>query len=252
MGRAVTRVAQAAEIPVVGAVDAPSSPFIGRDVGEVAGVGVLGVAIGADLASALLGADVLVDFSTPAAFTQMLQVAMHAGVAVVSGTTGLKEREHELMAKAAKRVPTLWAPNMSIGVQVLTELVQEAVRALGPTYDVEIVETHHSGKRDAPSGTAKQLIAAVREARTTLGPKYGRKGKSARRHRDDLGVHAVRGGGVIGDHTVHLLGGMERLEITHRAIRRDVFAAGALRAARFVRRQRPGRYRLSDVIADRK
>lgn len=248
MGQAVTRLAMAEGLPIVGAVDHVDSPAIGRDVGEVAGEGAVGVAICADTSSALLGADVLIDFSSVGAFASMLRAAMHAGVAVVSGTTGLDDDSLRLIDRGAERVAVLWAPNMSIGVQVLTRLVCEAARALGADYDVEIVEAHHGAKADAPSGTAGQLVAALQSVRNELRPSHGRQGQLGPRRPAELGVHAVRGGGVIGDHTVHLLGKRERLELTHRAVSRDLFAAGALRAARFIAQRPPGRYTLADVI----
>ncbi len=250
MGKAVTSLVQAADdVTVVGAVEGSGSPLLGRDVGEAAGVGNLGVAISEDLSSALLGADVLIDFSLPPAFETMLRTALKAEVAVVCGTTGLDDGHERLMDRAAERIALLWAPNMSLGVHVLCQLVEQAVRMLGPGYDPEIVELHHGRKADAPSGTARALLAAVQRARPELSPIYGRQGEPGPRPQSEVGVHALRGGGVIGDHSVHLLGPLERLEITHRALSRDVFAAGALRAARFVAGAKPGRYTLADVVS---
>ena len=138
---------------------------------------------------------------------------------------------------------------MSVGVQVLAKLVREAVSALGVDYDVEIVETHHNQKADAPSGTATFLEEAARSARPELVAQHGREGQVGKRKPNEIGMHAIRGGGVVGDHTVHLIGEHDRIEITHRAMRRELFAAGALRAARFVAGKEPGRYTLADVIA---
>ena len=250
MGQAVARLACAsADIRIVGAAEAPGGPHVGADVGELAGIGTLGVAIGNDAAAALLGADVLVDFSTAAAIPAMLNAATRARVAVVSGTTGLDDAARGAISRSAEHVPVLWAPNMSIGVQVLRQLLRQAMAALGPAYDLEIVEVHHGAKVDAPSGTALDLAAAAREAQAELELVHGRQGPAGPRRHAEIGVHAVRGGGVVGDHTVHLLGQLERLEITHRAIHRDLFAAGALEAARFVVGKPPGRYTLADVIA---
>jgi 4-hydroxy-tetrahydrodipicolinate reductase len=250
MGQAVTRLALAAgDVTLVGAVDARGSARLGADLGETAGVGALGVAIGDDPAAALLGAEVLVDFSSPAALPALLRAAVQAGVPVVCGTTGLDQAAHAALDRAAERIAVLWAPNMSIGVQVLRQLLEQAVRALGPGYDIEIVETHHGAKVDAPSGTALELMGAVREAQPELEPVHGRQGRTGPRRAGQIGLHAVRGGGVVGDHQIHLLGALERLELTHRAIHRDVFAAGALRAARYLVGKPPGRYPLRDVIA---
>jgi len=248
MGRTIARLASAADdIELVGAVDGPSSPHLGRDLGEIAGAGHCGVEISADAASALLGADVAVDFTVAPAFSGMLRAATRAGVAVVSGTTGLSAADERLIDKAAGEIAVLWAPNMSVGVQLLTRLVKEAVGALGD-YDVEIVETHHNQKADAPSGTAKLLMRAAQAARSELAPVHGREGEPGARKSSEIGMHALRGGTVVGDHSVHLIGEFDRIEITHQAMSRDLFAAGALRAARYLATQQPGRYTLADIL----
>ena len=250
MGQAVTRLALGAgDVTIVGAVDAHDSKRLGTDLGETAGVGTLGVAIDKDVAAALLGAEVVIDFSAPASLRALLRAAAQAGVPVVSGTTGLDDEARTALERAAERVAVLWAPNMSIGVQVLRLLVAQAVEALGPGYDVEIVETHHDAKVDAPSGTALDLARAVREVRPELDLVHGRHGRSGPRPETQIGLHALRGGGVVGDHQIHLLGPLERLELSHRAIHRDLFAEGALRAARYLVGKPPGRYGLGDVIA---
>lgn len=248
MGKAVARLAAAEGASVVGAIASRTSKSLGRDVGEVAGAGNLGVVISGDTAAGLLGADVVIDFSIAAALPALLQIAMRSRVAVVSGTTRLDATCERLLEETARVVPVLWAPNTSVGVQVLAELAAEAARRLGPSFDVEIVETHHRGKIDAPSGTATRLADAVRAARADLLDVHGREGNVGPRENDELGVFAVRGGDVIGDHTVHLLGPGERIELTHRATSRDLFARGALQAARFVVGKPPGRYTMSDVV----
>ncbi|MBI4952285.1 MAG: 4-hydroxy-tetrahydrodipicolinate reductase [Myxococcales bacterium] len=249
MGRTVLRVAgNQPDVHIVGAVDAAGGPGLGRDAGELAGIGHLGVEVSSDAAAALLGADVLVDFSAAPAFVPMLRAAMRAGVAVVSGTTRLGSDAESLLAQAAERIAVLWAPNMSLGVQLLARLVEQAVRALGDRYDVEIVETHHNQKTDAPSGTALSLVRAAQRGRPELRPVHGREGDVGARRPNELGVLALRGGGVVGDHTVHLLGAADRIELTHRAASRDLFAEGALAAARFVADKPPGRYELADVV----
>jgi 4-hydroxy-tetrahydrodipicolinate reductase len=248
MGQSVIRLAAAEGASLVGAVVSPRSEAHGRDAGEVAGAGTLGVELTADTASALLGADVVIDFSTAAVLPHLLQLAARARVAVVSGTTRLDAAAERHLDEAARVVPVLWAPNTSVGVQVLAELVALAAQQLGLGFDVEIVEAHHRAKVDAPSGTAERLRRAVAEARRDLRPVYGREGNAGPRAADEIGVLALRGGDVIGDHTVHFLGQGERLELTHRATSRDLFARGALAAARFVRGKPPGRYAMVDVI----
>ncbi len=248
MGQAVARLAASEGATVVGAVVSHRSALLGRDVGEAAGVGPLGVAMSEDAASGLLGAEVVIDFSRPEAVPHLLQLAMRARVAVVSGTTRLDATGERLLVEAARVIPVLWAPNTSLAVHVLAKLAAEAVRQLGPSFDVEIVETHHRAKVDAPSGTATMLAAAVREARGDGRVVAGRDGEVGPRRDDEIGVHAVRGGDVIGDHTIHLLGPSERLELTHRATSRDLFARGALRAARFLAGKPAGRYTMADVV----
>lgn len=249
MGLTIARLARAeADITLVGAVGAPTDPALGRDLGELSGTGTLGVVIGADLSSALLGADVVIDFSTAAAVPALLSAAARQGVAVVSGTTNLDQAGRRALEKAAEAVPVLWAPNTSLGVQVLAELVEQAVRKLGADYDVEIVEVHHRRKIDAASGTARRLADVVKAARSSLEDVPGRSGNVGPRRDEELGIFAVRGGDVIGDHTVHLLGPGERIELTHRATSRDLFAHGALRAATFLNGKKPGLYSVKDVL----
>jgi 4-hydroxy-tetrahydrodipicolinate reductase len=248
MGRAVARLClEDKGIKVVGACAGSGDPALGQDVGLLAGLPNAGVAVSDDMDSALLGADVVVDFSLPPGLLKLAKLAARRKVALVSGTTGLESEAP--LDEAAQHVPVLWAPNMSLGIQVLSELVSEAVRRLGPEFDVEITEIHHRHKRDAPSGTAKRLAEAVREVREVL-PVHGRNGDGRPRGAADVGIFGLRGGDVIGDHTVFLLGPGERIELTHRASSRDLFAHGALRAARWVAGRTPGRYTLADVLKD--
>ena len=246
MGQAVVRAAIEAGHRIVGAVDRPGSPAIGKDAGDLAGAGTAGVEVSPDLASGFLGADCAIDFSTADAFAHVVGAAARAKVALVSGTTGVGPEAERALGEASARIPVLWSPNMSIGVHVLAEIVKAAVKSL-PGYDVEIVETHHRAKVDAPSGTAKRLYEAVcevREARQVT----GREGKPGARMDDEVAVMALRGGDVIGDHTVHLLGQGERLELTHRATSRELFARGAVRAAEAIAKKAPGRYTMKDVV----
>jgi 4-hydroxy-tetrahydrodipicolinate reductase len=248
MGLCVARLAAAAGDEIVGAISAPDDPASGRDIGELAGLGTLGVVVTPDTASGLLGADVVIDFSTATAVPSLLALAARQKVAVVSGTTNLDEAGKHALNKAAASVPVLWAPNMSLGVQVLAELLEQAVKKLGPDYDLEIVEVHHKKKLDAPSGTAKRLAEAAKSARGGLREVHGRDGDVGARPRDEIGVFGVRGGDVVGDHTVHLLGPAERIELTHRATSRELFAHGALRAARFVVGKPARVYTIADVV----
>lgn len=246
MGCAVVRLAQASGLEVVCAV---ASIGVGRDVGELAGIGSIGVPVVDGLAALeRVHADVVVDFSAPAATLALAPVAATNGIAIVSGTTGLGDDALKALDAAAKRVPVLWEPNMSVGVFVLSRVVAEVASALAD-WDVEIVETHHRAKVDAPSGTALRLAEAVRSARADA-PKlvHGRQGKAVPREAGELGMHALRGGDVIGDHVVHLFGGGERIELTHRATSREVFAHGALRAAKWVVGRAARRYTLGDVL----
>ncbi len=249
MGQAVTRIAAASsEFTIVGAVAQPADPAVGRDVGELSGIGTVGVAVSPDLGSGLLGADVVIDFSTVGAVIPLFRKCAEQKIAIVSGTTNLGDPELGALDEAAKNVPVLWAPNMSRGVHVLAKLVSEAVRLLGDEFDVEIVEVHHRRKIDSPSGTAIRLAEAARAARPDLKQVRGRDGEVGARKLDEMAVFGVRGGDVIGDHTVHLLGESERLELTHRATNRDVFARGAVSAARYIARKAPGRYTIADVL----
>ena len=249
MGLAIARLAQAAgDVQIVGGVCADQDPGLGRDIGELAGIGSIGVVTSADVASALLGADVVIDFSVAPAVTSLLAVAARQKVAVVSGTTNLDDAAKKAFDKAAQSVPVLWSPNMSLGVQVLAELVQQAIRRLGAGFDVEITEIHHKKKIDSPSGTAKRLAEAARAARPELREVHGRSGDVGARANDEMAVYGLRGGDVVGDHTVYLFGQGERLELTHRASNRDLFAHGALVAARYLSGKPPKRYTIADVL----
>ncbi len=169
-------------------------------------------------------------------------------MALVSGTTNIDDNAKKALDKAAQAIPVLWAPNMSLGIQVLAEVVEQAVRRLGLGYDVEITEIHHRKKIDSPSGTAKRLAEAAKNARANLKEIHGRSGDVGARTDEEMAVYGLRGGDVIGDHTVYLFGQGERLELTHRASSRDLFAHGAVAAARFVAGKPPKRYTIADVL----
>jgi 4-hydroxy-tetrahydrodipicolinate reductase len=252
MGRQVLEQLLAApDLRIVGALESPRNPELGTDVGALIGRP-MGVRLTADVRKALDKAQVVVDFSAPDATAAVLRAAADKGVACVVGTTGLSDDAQAALDEAAKKVPIVAAPNMSVGVQVLGQLLREAIALLGADFDVEIIEAHHRHKADAPSGTALRLLeiaaAAQNAAHLESITKYGRNGRHAQRTRGEIGVHAVRGGDIVGDHTVILAGEGERIELTHRATSRAVFAAGALRAARWVVGKEPGRYGMAQVL----
>lgn len=201
-------------------------------------------------AAAFEGVDAAVDFSSHEATAVLAKLAAKHKVALVIGTTGHTPAERTAITALAKKIPIVWAGNYSVGVNLLNFLAQRAATVLGPRYNVEIVEMHHRDKKDAPSGTAEKLLALVREARG-LGEDavtHGRQGLVGARPEEEIGVHSLRGGDVVGDHTVIFAGDGERLELTHRASSRAIFAAGALHAAKWVKGRKPGLYGMEDVL----
>ena len=251
MGQALIEAALASsDLVLTAALDVPGAAVIGRDAGERFGRS-LGVAITADVEAAVRAADVLIDFTRPAGTLAHLEACTRHGVAAVVGTTGLDAAQKNALAAHARSVPVLFAPNMSIGVVVLADLVERAARALGPAFDIEVIEMHHRHKVDAPSGTALQLgQAAAAGAGVDFGASavYAREGHTGERKAGTIGFAALRGGDVVGEHTVIFAGSGERVELTHRATSRQNFAAGALRAARFVAAKRDqGRSGLFDM-----
>jgi 4-hydroxy-tetrahydrodipicolinate reductase len=237
---------------IVGATERPDSPQIGVDAGGAAGGPPLGVTVSPSLEAALeKGADVAIDFTAPAASQRHAQICAARKVALVIGTTGLSAEARADVASRAREVPIVLAPNMSVGVNVLFRLVAEAARALGRSYEVEIVEAHHRAKKDAPSGTALRLAEVAADASGLdrgAAFVYERHGDVGPRRAGTIGLAAVRGGDVVGDHTVYFFADGERLELTHRATSRDNFAHGAVRAARWVAGKPPGLYDMQDVL----
>ncbi len=251
-GRVLNAVRGEEGMLVVGATERPDSPQVGLDAGAVAGGPPAGVPVSGSLEAALeRGADVAIDFTAPAAAPHHAQVCAARKVALVLGTTGIAAQARADIAGRAREVPIVLAPNMSVGVNALFRLVGEAARALGPSYEVEIVEMHHRTKQDAPSGTALRLAEVAAEA-LKLDPKsafvHERRGDTGPRRAGTIGLQALRGGDVVGDHTVFFLADGERLELTHRATSRDNFARGAVRAARWVVGKPPGLYDMQDVL----
>lgn len=250
-GRIIALMKEAGDFELAGAVERPDHPALGRDAGEVAGAGKAGVPIAPDLARAAAGAQVGFDFTAPEAAIANIAKAAEAGLPMVVGTTGMKPEALGHARALASRIPLLIAPNMSVGVNVMYTLLAQAAARLGDDYDVEIVEIHHHFKADAPSGTAArmaQVIAAALGRDLEQVGVYGRKGIVGQRTRQEIGVHALRGGDIAGEHTAVFAGMGERIEITHRAHSRDNFARGALRAARWLVGKPAGLYDMTDVL----
>ena len=247
MGRAVIDTAvNRADWKLVAAVDRPGAPGLGAQVG-----GAAGLIASADLAAGLDTCDVYIDFTSPAATRTAAEAAAARGRAAVIGTTGMGAAEEAALDGLARVAPIVVAANFSLGVNLLRGLARTAARVLGPDWDAEVVETHHRAKRDAPSGTA---LTIAREIAAGHGSDYDRVKRHARdgdvgaRPRGEIGVSAVRGGDVIGEHTAYFFGPAERIEIGHRASSRHIFAAGALRAASWVVGKPPGRYDMLAVL----
>lgn len=236
---------------LAGGIEAKASPQLGRDLGELAGLGALGLVAGDDIAALLRQSDVVIDFTVPAASVAHAAEAARQGKPLVIGTTGLDAGESAALARAAAAAAIVWAPNMSPGVTLLLALVAEAARRLGPDYDIEVLEMHHRHKVDAPSGTALALGRAAAAGRGIALDGHSqrvRDGLTGPRRAGDIGFATLRGGDVVGDHTVIFAAEGERLELGHRATSRRLFARGALRAAQWVRDRPPGLYGMKDVL----
>jgi 4-hydroxy-tetrahydrodipicolinate reductase len=237
MGRAVTRVVTAsADADVSGACTEPGHATVGQDVGELAGMGSMGVLVTADPAEALAGADVAIDFTLPA---------------VVMGTTGLAPEHVALIDETSESISILYGRNLSIGVNVFTELARQATRYLGTDWDVEITEAHHRYKLDAPSGTALQLGEAIADERGQNLDDVaviGRSGHTGERPTGAIGIHSIRAGNLVGDHTVAFVSDTETVQLTHHAVDRELFASGALRAAHWLVERPAGLYSMRDLL----
>lgn len=250
-GRIISLIHDTDGIELSGALEHSGHPSLGRDAGETVGVGQLGVEISSNLENAMKNADVLIDFTFPEVTIENLKVVSTINKSVVIGSTGFSGKELEMVRDLASAIPCVLAPNMSMGVNVMLKLVAEAARTLGDDFDIEMVETHHAMKKDAPSGTAMKLAEVAADA---LGRKlsevgvFERFGMTGGRSKDEIGVQTLRGGDVVGDHTVYFYGTGERLEITHRATSRDTFAAGAVKAAIWLVGRKAGLYDMQDVL----
>ncbi|WP_431264139.1 4-hydroxy-tetrahydrodipicolinate reductase [Roseateles chitinivorans] len=251
MGRMLVEAVLASDdLELAAALDRDGSPALGQDAGAFLGQ-TTGVAISSDVKAGLAQADVLIDFTRPEGTMAHLALCAELGVRTVIGTTGFSPDEKAKIGEFAQRAAVMMAPNMSVGVNVVLKLLQQASKALAQGYDIEIVEAHHRHKVDAPSGTALKMGEVVAEA---LGRDlktcavYGREGVTGERDPSTIGFATVRGGDVIGDHTVMYLGVGERIEISHKASSRATFAQGSLRAARFLGERKTGLFDMNDVL----
>jgi 4-hydroxy-tetrahydrodipicolinate reductase len=248
-GRIIHLIKETPSMKLVRVVERPDHPSIGVDIGDVVGLGKIGVLLEGSLKKD--EGDVLINFSSPQASLQSLEFAKESGLAVVIGTTGLSSDQMNRVKELSTNVRCVFAPNMSVGMNVMFRVVQEVARALGPEYDIEILEAHHRLKKDSPSGTAVKLGELIS---SSIGREfgkvgvYGRKGMVGERTKEEIGMQVIRAGDIVGEHTV-LFGGIgERLEIIHRSHSRDNFARGAIRAALWVVNQPNGLYDMQDVL----
>ncbi len=251
MGRALLEgVAQADDLVLHAALEHGGSTLLGRDAGELSGAA-CGVKITADAEAALQGADVLIDFTRPEGTLHHLDICRRLGVSMVVGTTGLNGQQKAQLGSAARDIGIVFAPNMSVGVNLVFGLLETASRVLSQGYDIEIIEAHHRHKVDAPSGTALgmgEVIARTLGRDLAKCAVYGREGVTGERDPSSIGFATVRGGDIVGDHTVLFAGTGERIEITHKASSRATFALGALRAARYLGANPAGLYDMQDVL----
>ncbi len=257
MGRhLVEQVMNDPETELAGAIEMPGHPALGEDAGLVAGAGMANLQITDNLGAALKHADAVIDFSAPHAVLENAAQAVRAGCHVVIGTTGLDaDAKQTLKGLAGHGAAIVLAPNMSVGVNLLFHLCEEVAGILGLDYDVEVVEMHHNQKKDAPSGTAvriAEILATSLELDYATDVQHGREGLVGARPRREIGMHAVRGGDVVGDHTVIFATAGERVELTHKASSRATFAKGAVRAVKFLADAKPGLYDMQDVLGLRR
>lgn len=233
------------------AIERQGSSLVGADAGEVASIGRIDIKIVDDLVAVIDDIDVLIDFSLPEATEQNMQICAEHKVAMVIGTTGFNEQQEQVLTEASKHIAIVYAGNYSTGVNLSLKLLAMAAKTFGTEADVEIIEAHHKHKIDAPSGTAFMMAEAVAEARgqdLKQVAVYGREGQTGVREAGTIGIHAIRGGEIIGDHTVMFIADGEVVEITHRARARMTFAAGAVRASTWIAHKKSGQYNMQDVL----
>jgi 4-hydroxy-tetrahydrodipicolinate reductase len=252
MGRMlIAEIAGSDGCALAGGTAAPGSAYLGGDLGELAGIGRIGLTTGSATGDLLRVSDVGIEFTTAAATAAHATLAAEIGKPMVIGTTGLSSAEAAAVHEAAKRIPIVWAANTSLGINLLLGLVEQAAARLGLDWDIEIVEMHHRGKADAPSGTALALgraAATGRKVSLDAVAQRGRDGITGPRKSGDIGFAALRGGDAVGDHHVIFAGAGERLELSHRATNRAIYAKGAVRAARWVAAKPPGLYGMKDIL----
>ncbi|MEM7225998.1 MAG: 4-hydroxy-tetrahydrodipicolinate reductase [Pseudomonadota bacterium] len=252
MGLIVARLAaEGDETALAGGVERPGAAVVGRDLGMLTGQGESGITVGDDPVALFARAQAVIDFTAPAASAAYAELAAQNQVIHVIGTTGLGDEELAAIERAARHTAIVLAPNMSLGVTLLTGLVEQVARSLDEDYDIEVLEMHHRRKVDAPSGTALALgraAAAGRRVALEEAAQKVRDGHTGARKRGDIGFATLRGGDVVGDHTVIFAAEGERLELTHKASSREVFARGALKAALWARDKAPGLYGMGDVL----
>ena len=250
-GRIITLITEAEGLEVAGAIEMAGHARLGDDAGYVAGCGDLGVAITDSLDQALASADVLIDFTWPDVTIGNAEVCARLGKAMVVGTTGLNPEQREVIKRVAQSSPVVFAPNMSVGVNVCFKLLKDMAKTLGEGFDVEIVELHHNKKKDSPSGTAVrmgEIVADALDRNYNEVANYHREGMCGERSQEEIGMQTVRGGDIVGEHTVYFIGMGERIELTHRAMSRDMFARGAVRAAGWLAEKPVGLYDMQDVL----
>jgi 4-hydroxy-tetrahydrodipicolinate reductase len=251
MGLCLVQAVVAAKATLAAAVEQPDNPFLGKDAGELAGVGTLGVSIVDDIQHVLNQFDVLIDFTRPEASMGFLEVCRQAGKKLVIGTTGHSDGQKAAIKQAAEEIAIVFAPNMSVGVNLTLKLLEMAAKVMGEYTDIEIIEAHHRHKVDAPSGTALKMGEVVAK---TLGQDlkdcavYGREGNTGARDRKTIGFATIRAGDIVGEHTVMFADEGERVEITHKATSRMTFANGAVRAALWLEGRQTGLYDMQDVL----
>ncbi len=250
-GRIITLITEAEGLEVAGAIEMAGHARLGDDAGYVAGCGDLGVAITDSLEQGLASADVLIDFTWPEVTIGNAEVCARLGKAMVVGTTGLNPEQREIIKRIAQSSPVVFAPNMSVGVNVCFKLLKDMAKTLGEDFDVEIVELHHNKKKDSPSGTAVrmgEIVADALDRNYDEVANYHREGMCGERSQEEIGMQTVRGGDIVGEHTVYFIGMGERIELTHRAMSRDMFARGAVRAAGWLAEKPVGLYDMQDVL----
>jgi len=248
MGRELISVIdETKDIQLTGAIEAVDNPNLGKNIGKIE--------ISSNLEEFIQKDAVVVEFTTPSATLGHLEIARKKSIPMVIGTTGFKDEEYSIIEEASREIPILLSPNMSVGINLMYNLVRKASEILqGKNFDQEIIEMHHRQKKDAPSGTAKKIAEIIaQQAGKDLSESevYGRRGIVGERREEEIGIHSVRGGTVVGEHTVIFAGNGERLEITHRAESRRIFALGAILAARFITQKEKGLYDLQDALGIR-